>query len=223
MSLIVLKLKRCVRRQCATGHVWCYLSQSILKQEIYKCVLKQLRQIHRTWAMSLTCPCCFKIIWYAEIRNVLIKRCLNLVKKRLQLRTHNRQRQITDISTIDVNKGVLSDKVLCNNGKDCRHIVGYQIDGALIPLFIKTPKNIFSYGKSHLVMMDFLKYKQEVKKIFVTCLGVTKPIINEQDIAVRTYKKVKYTLSKLYENKGRAWKSHQKHHHKVQRDYFWPR
>ena len=148
MSLIVLKLKRCVRRQCATGHVWCYLSQSILKQEIYKCVLKQLRQIHRTWAMSLTCPCCFKIIWYAEIRNVLIKRCLNLVKKRLQLRTHNRQRQITDISTIDVNKGVLSDKVLCNNGKDCRHIVGYQVDGALIPLFIKTPKNIFSYDVS---------------------------------------------------------------------------
>ena len=55
-----------------------------------------------------------------------------------------------------------------------------------------------------MMMMDFLKYKQEVKKIFITCLGVTKPIINEQDIAVRTYKKVKYTLSKLYENKGRA-------------------
>ena len=55
-----------------------------------------------------------------------------------------------------------------------------------------------------LMMMDFLKYKQEVKKIFVTCMGVTKPIINEQDTTVRTYKKVKYTPSKLYENKGRA-------------------
>ena len=58
------------------------------------------------------------------------------------------QRQITDIFTIDVNKLVVSDKVPCNNGKDCRYIVGYQIDQALIPLFIKTPKNIFSYGVS---------------------------------------------------------------------------
>ena len=57
-------------------------------------------------------------------------------------------RQITDIFTIDVNKVVVSDKVSCNNGKDCRYIVGYQVDGALIPLFIKTPKNIFSYGVS---------------------------------------------------------------------------
>ena len=41
-----------------------------------------------------------------------------------------------------------SDKVPCNNGKDCHYIVGYQVDGALIPRFIKTPKNIFSYGVS---------------------------------------------------------------------------
>ena len=42
------------------------------------------------------------------------------------------------------------------------------------------------------------------KKIFVTCLGITKLIINEQDVAVRTCKKVEYTPSKLYGNKGRA-------------------
>ena len=58
------------------------------------------------------------------------------------------QRQITDIFTIDVNKLVISDKVPCNNGKDCRYIVSYQVDWVLIPLFIKTPKNIFSYGVS---------------------------------------------------------------------------
>ena len=58
------------------------------------------------------------------------------------------QRQITDIFTIDVNKVVVSDKVPCINGKYCRYIVGYQLDEALIPLFIKTPKNIFSYGVS---------------------------------------------------------------------------
>ena len=59
-----------------------------------------------------------------------------------------RQRQITDILTIDVNRVVVSDKLSCNNGKDCRYIVGYQFDGELTPLFIKTPKNIFSYGVS---------------------------------------------------------------------------
>ena len=57
-----------------------------------------------------------------------------------------RQRQITDIFTTDVNKLVVSDKVPCNNGKDCRYIVDYQVDEGLIPLFIKRPKNIFSYG-----------------------------------------------------------------------------
>ena len=41
-----------------------------------------------------------------------------------------------------------SGKVPYNNGKDCHYIVGYQVDGALIPLFIKTAKNIFSYGVS---------------------------------------------------------------------------
>ena len=58
------------------------------------------------------------------------------------------QRQITDIFTIDVNKLVVSDKLPCNNGKDYRYIVGYQANGELIPLFIKTPKQCFSYGVS---------------------------------------------------------------------------
>ena len=44
---------------------------------------------------------------------------------------------------INVNKVVVSDKVLSNNGKDCHYIVGYQIDEALVPLFIRTPTNIF--------------------------------------------------------------------------------
>ena len=43
---------------------------------------------------------------------------------------------------------VVSDKASCNNGKDYHHIVGYEVDGALIPLFIKMPKIIFSHGMS---------------------------------------------------------------------------
>ena len=58
------------------------------------------------------------------------------------------QRQITDIFTMDVNKLVISDKVPCNNEKNYRYIVGDQVDGVLVPLFIKTPKNIFSHGVS---------------------------------------------------------------------------
>ena len=58
------------------------------------------------------------------------------------------RRQITDLFTIGVNNLVVSDKVSCNNGKNYRYIVGYQVDGALMPLFIKTPKDIFSYGVS---------------------------------------------------------------------------
>ena len=42
---------------------------------------------------------------------------------------------------------MISDKMSCNNGKDC-YIVGYQVDEALIPLFIKTRKNMFNYGVS---------------------------------------------------------------------------
>ena len=61
----------------------------------------------------------------------------------------HKQREITDIFAIDVNKVVLSDKVPCNNGKDWWYIVGYHADGeTIIPLFIKTPKNTFSYDVS---------------------------------------------------------------------------
>ena len=61
----------------------------------------------------------------------------------------HKQRQIIDIPAIDVNKIVLSHKMSYNNGKDWRYIVCYQVNReTIIPLFIKTPKNIFSYGLS---------------------------------------------------------------------------
>ena len=69
-----------------------------------------------------------------------------MVRNRLQLRTFMNKDKY--IFTIDINKVVVSDKVPCNNGKDCLYVVGYQADGVLVPLFIKTPKNIFSNGVS---------------------------------------------------------------------------
>ena len=69
-------------------------------------------------------------------------------QKEVTVKDFYRQREITDIFMIDVNKVVVSDKVSCNNGKDCCYIVGYQVNEALIPLFIKMPKNIVTYGLS---------------------------------------------------------------------------
>ena len=76
------------------------------------------------------------------------KRVLKFGQKEVITKDFYGQRQITDLFTIDINKVVVSDKVSCNNGKDCCYIVGYQVDRGLVPLFIKTPKNIFSYGVS---------------------------------------------------------------------------
>ena len=75
-----------------------------------------------------------------------IKKMLKFGQKEVATKDFNGQRQLTDIFMMDVNRLVVSDKVLCNNGKDCRYTVGYQADEVLIPLFIKTPKNCFSYG-----------------------------------------------------------------------------
>ena len=77
------------------------------------------------------------------------------------------QRQITDLFTIDISKVVVSDKVPCNNGKDCRYIIGYQANEALMPVFIKTPKNIFSYGvsqysKNSAYTMPFSVFEEKV-------------------------------------------------------------
>ena len=54
---------------------------------------------------------------------------LKFGQKEVTTKDFYEQRQITDIFRIDVNRVVISDKVPCNNGKDCRYIVGYQVDG----------------------------------------------------------------------------------------------
>ena len=73
---------------------------------------------------------------------------LKFGQKEVTTKSFYGQRQITDLFTTDVNKVVVSDKGSCNNRRDCRYIVGYQVNEALMPLFIKTAKDIFSYGVS---------------------------------------------------------------------------
>ena len=83
---------------------------------------------------------------------------------------------------IGIKKVVVSDKVSCNNGKNWRYIVGYQVDGAPIRLFIKTPKNVFSYGVSQYDKYDWVsQYKKiwnEVESQLFEKL-VTEPIKGE--------------------------------------------
>ena len=50
----------------------------------------------------------------------------------------------------------------------------------------------------------FFEVEKEGQKDFCNLPGVTKLVINEQDITVTTCKKVEYTPSKLYEKKGRT-------------------
>ena len=71
---------------------------------------------------------------------------LKFGQNKVTIKDFYKQGQITNIFTIDVNKVVDSDKVSCNHGKGCYYIVAFQVDRALIPLLIKTAKNIFSYG-----------------------------------------------------------------------------
>ena len=75
---------------------------------------------------------------------------LKLGQKKVTTKDFYGQSQITNLLTIDVNKVVVSGKAPCNNDcrNNCRYITGYQVNGALMPLFIKTPRDIFSYGVS---------------------------------------------------------------------------
>ena len=59
-----------------------------------------------------------------------------------------KHKQVTDIATMDISKVSASDKVSCNNGKDWKYVIGYQHENTIIPLLVKTPKNVFNYGVS---------------------------------------------------------------------------
>ena len=50
-----------------------------------------------------------------------------------------------DIKTLNVDNIVVSDPII-DNKKGKRYIVGYNIDGKIVALRIKTPKSVYSYG-----------------------------------------------------------------------------
>ena len=52
-----------------------------------------------------------------------------------------------DIKTLNIDNILVSDPIL-DNKKGKRYIIGYNIEGKIVALRIKTPKNVYSYGVS---------------------------------------------------------------------------
>ena len=57
-----------------------------------------------------------------------------------------KRKQFTDLFSLDYDKVVVSDPIQYNNRKDKRYVIGYETSNGIIPLYIKTPKNVFNNG-----------------------------------------------------------------------------
>ena len=75
--------------------------------------------------------------------------CFKFCQTEIVSKYFYKKKHVTDIFTIDVNKVLVSNKASYNNGKDWWYISCNQVDReTMVPLFIKTTKNIFNYGVS---------------------------------------------------------------------------
>ena len=54
-----------------------------------------------------------------------------------------KNKQAIDIYQINENDIVVSDPVPVNNGRDKKYLIGYKKENMIIPLLIKTPKDIY--------------------------------------------------------------------------------
>ena len=58
-----------------------------------------------------------------------------------------KNKQITDIYTLDENNIVVSNPIPANGGHDKKYFIGYKkSEGLIIPLLVKTPKDVYSNG-----------------------------------------------------------------------------
>ena len=130
-------------------------------------------------------------------------------QKEVTAKDFHRQKQMTDIFTIDVNKVVVSDKVSFNNGKDCCCIVGYQVDEALLPLFIKTLKNIFSYGMLHYDNNSAYTMSFNVSEVN-ELVSQYKKIWNEVESQLFEKLITEPTKGRYVHGKLKIWKEHKK-------------
>ena len=82
-----------------------------------------------------------------------------------------KRKQFTDLCSLDYDKVVVSDPIQCNNGKDKRCVMGCETSNGIIPLYIKTPKNVFNNGvrqcsenSEYTMSFDFNAHKDWVEK-----------------------------------------------------------
>ena len=82
-----------------------------------------------------------------------------------------KRKQFTDLFSLDYDKVVVSDPIQYNNGKDKRYVIWYETSNGIIPLYIKTPKNVFSNGvrqygenSAYTMSFDLNAYKDWVEK-----------------------------------------------------------
>ena len=73
-----------------------------------------------------------------------------------------KNKQAIDIYKINEYNIVVSDPVAVNNGRDKKYLIGYKKENIIIPLLIKTPKNIYctkgvtQYDENSKYSMSFL-------------------------------------------------------------------
>ena len=128
-----------------------------------------------------------------------------------------------DIIDMDINSIVVSDPIPCNDAKDHRYTIGYQTDDSITPLFIKTPKNIYSngvsqYNKTSSWTMGFgLEYHEEwltrYKKIWSLIekqifTSLTKSCVNKDVYINPKIKQWNNEITTNFYNKGIPYNQH---------------
>ena len=117
-----------------------------------------------------------------------------------------KHKQVTDLNTIDYDKIVVSNAIATNKGKDKRYIVAYEVAGQIIPLYVKTPKKVFSYGVSqynenaaYTMSFDVENHKEWVDKYEKVWEEVESQIFEK--LSTKPVRDGKYVNSKL-----KTWK-----------------
>ena len=72
------------------------------------------------------------------------KEMLQFGQKSAESKDFYKNKRITN--TVDHDKIVVSKSIPCNEGKDQCYTVGYEDGDEIVPLYIKTPPKVFSYG-----------------------------------------------------------------------------
>ena len=80
--------------------------------------------------------------WDCKIYNKMF--VLQFGQKSVEGKDFYNIKRISNISTLEHDKIVVSKSIPCKSGKEQRYEVGYKDDEKIVPLYIKTPQKVFS-------------------------------------------------------------------------------